>query len=358
LIARYNAEGSDTSRYSKLFADAGLDIARMKQFNFDWIPLDLKSFRASHLFLDKSFQARYGFSFEVPLIVVMALFYIMVRAWQTEPLYMYQSFQRAYTGPSTLDNVRLAIHERANECAKLLDATRPSEEDLDKAISFLTRSEEKRSLISVLTGGPIFLFIPSEDGRVLTDFAWLYSTLHYLFLGLPLNHRDSKGRLLEALVTGGTSILPDGECKGFNGQSREVDAAFGCGRSLIIVECKANARSIAYDRGDFAALSFRRKKFEDALDQIDEKAVWLSNHPKGINYDISNYEAILPVVVTPFKEFMPSLNERYWIRPQLPRVLMPHELKELLGDPEIDSIVHGCPCTVFIPIIIPRPIDG
>ena len=121
---------------------------------------------------------------------------------------------------------------------------------------------------------------------------------------------------------------------------------------ILIVECKANARSIAYERGDLAALQFRRRAFEEALRQVDDKATWLSAHPKGANYDITEFEAILPVVVTPFKEFMHSLDTRYWIKPKLPRVLMPHELTELLADPDVESIARKSASAVYMPVLL------
>jgi hypothetical protein len=282
----------------------------------------------------------------------MSLSYTMIDVWHKEPPYLYQSFQRAYSGPSTAENIRLSIAKRLKLSSDRLGVKEPSEDELEMAMSFLTLTDDKRSWISLLTGGPKFLFIPACDGRFLVDFAWLAESLNYLFLKIPLDQADLKGKMLEKLVTGGISALPDGECKGIDGESREVDAAFGRGKILIIAECKANARSIAYDRGDIAALNFRRKKFEEALGQVDDKANWFALHRVGTNYDLTPFDAILPVVVTPFKEFMPSLDSRYWVRPELPRVLTPDEFAELLADPQVEEIALHCPSTVFIPLAI------
>jgi hypothetical protein len=352
LLALYNIEREPAKTYKGLFESLGIKVADEFLFNFVWIPFDLKSFRDSHELFGKAFEKKNGFRFEVALIVIMTFFYMMIDVWHKEPPYLYQSFQRAFSGPSTPEDIRLSVTKQLKFCSDRLGAKEPSKEELETAISFLTLTDDKRSLISLLTGGPKFPFIPACDGRFLTDFAWLTESLNYLFLKIPLNQADLKGKMLEKLVTGGVSALPDGECKGFDGESREVDAASGRGKILVIAECKANARSIAYDRGDIAALNYRRKKFEEALDQANDKANWFASHRVGTNYDLTAFDAILPVVVTPFKEFMPSLDSRYWVRPELPRVLTPDEFAELLADPQVEEIARRCPSTVFIPLPI------
>lgn len=351
LLPFYNVARRDAAIYKGLFAGHGIGIGSGMKFNFEWIPFDIKGYCKAHLFLSDAFSRKHGFRFEVALIVIMALLYRMWEVWIREPIYMYIAFQRAYTGPSLIVKIEQIVEEGADACADILEVDPPSRDEILRAIDFLTFSEKKRNLISLLTGGPSFLFLPTEGGRTIVDFAWLGSAFYYLFLGVPLTEKGTKGKLLESLIVG-TSTLPTGRCKAFDQSSRQIDAAFGIGKILVIVECKANARSIAYERGDLAALQFRRRAFEEALRQVDDKATWLSAHPKGANYDITEFEAILPVVVTPFKEFMHSLDTRYWIKPKLPRVLMPHELTELLADPDVESIARKSASAVYMPVLL------
>lgn len=351
LLPFYNVARNDATTYRDLFSQHGIGIGSEMKFNFDWVPFDIKGYCKAHLFLSDAFGRKHGFRFEVALIVIMALLYRMWEVWIYKPLYMYIAFQRAYTGPSLIANIRQIVEEGVEACADILEVDHPSSDEVQRAIEFLTFSEKKKNLISILTGGPSFVFLPSEDHIAIVDFAWLGSALDYLFLGVPLTEKGTKGKLLESLI-GGTSALPAGRCKAFDDSSRQIDAAFGLGRTLIIVECKANARSIAYERGDLAALQFRRRAFEEALRQVDDKATWLSAHPKGANYDITEFGAILPVVVTPFKEFMHSLDPRYWIKPRLPRVLMPHELEELLAEPNVESIARQSASAVYMPVLL------
>jgi hypothetical protein len=71
---------------------------------------------------------------------------------------------------------------------------------------------------------------------------------------------------------------------------------------------------------------------ERGLSEVDEKARWLASHPVGTNYDVTNYEYVLPVVISPFVEFIPSRDIRYWVSKDIPRVLAPTEFENLLND--------------------------
>lgn len=96
--------------------------------------------------------------------------------------------------------------------------------------------------------------------------------------------------------------------------------------------------SIGFDRGDPQALNHRTANMiEPALSQVDDKASWLASNPKGTNYDISTYDCILPVGVSPFVEFIPSRDRRYWISNDIPRVLTVQEFNKLINDKDTIS---------------------
>jgi hypothetical protein len=101
---------------------------------------------------------------------------------------------------------------------------------------------------------------------------------------------------------------------------------------MIIVECKVKARSFGFERGDPVATEQRDEFIEGALRQVDEKAIWLAHRPQGLNYDLSRFEWILPIVVTPFVEFISKKDAYHWIDDQMPRVLTPGELHAALSD--------------------------
>ena len=105
----------------------------------------------------------------------------------------------------------------------------------------------------------------------------------------------------------GGSAIPSDELKALNNARKQIDVSFDLGEILVIAECKAVARSIAFDRGEPAAIEKRLKVIEVALTEADDNARWLRDNPRGFNYDITKYKSIMPIGVTPFKEFIPSL---------------------------------------------------
>lgn len=146
----------------------------------------------------------------------------------------------------------------------------------------------------------------------------------------------------------GKSALPTGPCNSLGNESRQIDEAFDLNELLLITECRAVGRSFGIERGDPNALAFRRMKIDRALHDIDEKAQWLANHVLGKNYDVRKYRWILPIAITPFVEFIDSLEPRYWLSSDLPRVLTPSELHHALEDGSFKQLASTSPSTVLI----------
>jgi hypothetical protein len=154
-----------------------------------------------------------------------------------------------------------------------------------------------------------------------------------LFVGIHIPDQNFKGDALENAIRKDKSILPTKTCKAATGEERQIDYAVACGTHLIIAECKVVGMSIGFDRGDPKAIKHRTDNVvELALSQIDDKANWLAKHPIGTNYDITPYEDILPAAISPFVEFIPSQDERYWVSKDTPRVLTPKEFERLIND--------------------------
>jgi hypothetical protein len=64
--------------------------------------------------------------------------------------------------------------------------------------------------------------------------------------------------------------------------------------------------------------------------QAKETCDFLSKNPVGTNYDFRDVEQFVPVVVSPFVEWLPRPNERYWISKTVPRVMSIDELVTFL----------------------------
>ena len=161
---------------------------------------------------------------------------------------------------------------------------------------------------------------------MLIDYASTNLLLYELLYGLDLPNQNFKASLLEEFVRRGNSALPSKPLKAADGSQKQIDAAFRAGRNLVVVECKAVGRSLGVDRGDIAAVRYRNRVVEGALEECSDKARWLASHRSGSNFDITNYDRIVALAVTPFVEFVPSLAPHYWLTPDLPRVLTPDEL--------------------------------
>jgi hypothetical protein len=252
-------------------------------------------------------------------------------------------WQRAYEGPVLKKLVIDEILYFAPLAAKNLDISNDKleKEKILDAIKFLELTAASRGFIDLEYPGVHKIFLPYENDRWFIDYAWLHSLLYNLFIGVSPNDQKFKGDLLEDVVNFKKSILPTKPCKSLGGKSKQVDASFEVGNRLIIVECKAINKSVAFDKGEALAIRFRNEKFARALNEVDEKAKWLMLNPLGTNYDIRQYQEIVPLVVSPFIEYVPSLDKFYWLNPDTPRILTPEELKSFLDDGKLSGDLYN-----------------
>jgi hypothetical protein len=218
-----------------------------------------------------------------------------------------------------------------------------SDEDINRACDFLSLTESRRALLDPSLGVPMLPLLPI-DGSVVIDYAWQLRLLEVVLLfGVKVEDQNFKGDALESLINEDLpSVLPTHESCALDGTSRQVDGSFEKGDILIIAECKAIARSLGYVRGDATAQRYRMDKLSEALEQVDDKAQWLAARPFGRNYQVgSHIRWICPLVVTPFTEFMPSLDQKLWLHTlKAARVMKPSELAEALKTDEI--FTHQC----------------
>lgn len=313
-----------------------LDVAP----NFIWTPFDLRGFYRAHRPLGKAFEAANSVSLESVMCVLASLAFRVPFGWSKLGLQaIWRHWQRAYDVFSY--EVLLAEIEAFLPHGGLILGLTDEERavvDVPSAVRFLSLSDDDRDRIDIAWPGPHSVLRPA--GKVwLLDYSWIGRQLHSLFYGVPIVDGSFKGDALESLVRSGGSVLPSGPCKADDGTSKQFDAAFACGNRLVIAECKAINRSIGFHRGDPKAIRYRVDRMNEALNQVDEAAAWLRAHPKGTNYDVSAFESVVPLAVSPFVEFLPSLSTFYWLAEHLPRVLTPAELDHALSESSFDSVV-------------------
>jgi hypothetical protein len=332
FLPRYNVAGLSTKDLTDLFRIFQIEFAQRAEPNFVWIPSDLGSFRQAHTPFAQAFKDKYAVELDTVWAVIASLCYRVFYTWmETEGQALWRYWQRAYEGPYTREYVFSEVQAFLPSAISILelDESNIGTMDIADAIRFLELDESSRSMIDLATPGPHNIFMPYNDDRVFIDYAWISRRLYNLFWGIWIPDQNFKGDALERTVRFQKSVLPTGPCKSAGAQ-KQIDAAFAVGRRLIIVECKAVGWSIGFDRGDPESIQYRHQMVENALDQVDEKARWLANHPLGTNYDIRQFHDILPVVVTPFVEFIPGMQPRYWLTNTVPRVLTPQELEKAL----------------------------
>jgi hypothetical protein len=148
-----------------------------------------------------------------------------------------------------------------------------------------------------------------------------------------VSDQNFKGTLLERALANGEAPLPSLRLRS-SGTSKQIDASWALGDTLLIAEAKAVSRSIAFDRGDTQAIRYRNTQVvERGLSEVDDKCIWLREHPAGSNYDVSHFKRIVGLVVSPFVEFIPSRDQRYWLDSDTPRVLSLGEVTSFLKEP-------------------------
>ena len=312
--------------------------------NFVWSPVNITAFYNAHKPFSQPFRERNGVALESIIAVIAALIDHLYVTWTRIPLYFLRMWQRAYDAPGKPDDIKRWIREFIPIAIKLNDLPfEASAVDVDAAFAYLSLTDAFRSQIDIAYGGPHAVFIPNGSDQVFIDYAYLIPRLHYLFFGVTLADQNFKGAALETFTHRGASVMPTGALRATDGTSRQVDAAFGLDETLVICECRAVARSLAVERGSRQALDYRKQLIERTLTDIDEKAVWLQEHPAGSNYDISCYQWIMPIGVTPFTEFIHSRDARFWLDDQIPRVLSPGELREAIDDGSLSTAVTLSP---------------
>ena len=340
----YNVHGVSSHDLKDFFTAYGVNFIQDFTPNFLWTPLNLRQYRIAHAPFAEAFYEKHNVTLDSALAVIAALSLRALYKWHHNPESLLRYFQRAYIVGDTelVKEDLLAFLPQA--CKTLgLNKSDISDSDFLDALSFWALNDSNRDDLDLAYSGPHYPILPVRTGKVFIDYAWMIRRLFDLFRYVSLPDQNFKGEALENTVSRGPSALPTKPCKSVEGEQKQIDYAYAGFTYLIIVECKAVGMSIGFDRGDPIAIKFRTENVvERALTEVDDKANWLAQHPKGSNYDITSYSHILPLAISPFVEFIPSKNPRYWLTDIIPRVLTPREFKHFLKKtPTIDSVSNS-----------------
>ena len=319
--------------YFKMFTDYNIIIKNEIITNFIALPINLLNYYNSNSSYSAEFQRVNNINFESVIIILSSLLDMVVTNWD-KPDNIMKFWQRGYEGPYLKESILKTLKTYVPVSCKIFDF---KEEiiDFEKGIDFWTLNVQKRANMDLSYPGPHSIFLPYGPDRIFIDYAWINRRLFDLFWNCELDDEKFKGNALESFIQSQNKVvLPTTPCIGIDGEKKQIDASFEKDGTLIIIECKANNLSIGFDRGNKEAIAFREKKYNNAIIQVDETARWLLKHRKGTNFDIHKYNKIIPIVVTPFKEYIRTDNRKYWISDEIPRILTPSELIDFLNKDE------------------------
>lgn len=338
FIGRYNVNSVKISDLQPFLHSFGLELENDFPTNFVWAPFNFGRYCKAHLPFADAFAVKHGTRLEWIFACVGALLWRVFILWREDPHTLFRHLQRSYEGPYLRSYIEQEIEGFLEAAIDWLDLPlRAKAVGIPATLGFLELTSEKQVDINLRTRGPMSPLLPCTSNRLFIDYCWIFEMLYNLFFEVTPEDQNFKGDALEEIVRQGGSVLPIGPCRALNGEEKQVDAAFDLNPALVIVECRAFARSFGVDLGDSRAIEYRNEKVLAALNEVDSKARWLASSPSGSNYDISRFKMILPVVVTPFVEYLPSLSSFYWLNEEFPRVMTPDELSEAMGR---DSLLH------------------
>jgi len=347
-----NIRGEDLNDY--LYQTYGTKIPDDFIPNFVWIPFNLRGFREAHLPFTQAFYDNYKVSLDSVLLIVGALAERVFYAWHSYGLDVYLRYhQRAYEGPCGYDFILNEINRFIPIACKLIgiNKTHINSEDIKDAINFWTLETTNRLQIELKYPERHYIFLPIRPNTYFIDYAWILQSLYDLFKDIWVSDQNFKGKALENTIQREAPVLPTKPCKNRLGDKRQIDYSISRGSYLFIVECRARGQRLSYEQGKRESIDHRIKKvIGPALDDIDEKALWLAKHPVGNNYDITSFTHILPLAVTPFIEFIPSQDKRYWFTNNVPRVLTIAEFEKVLEeDISIEKIFNTVKISGSVP---------
>lgn len=309
--------------------------------------LNVTNFSAAHSYLDAEFVDKWGFSVSEFGYILWSLtnLALLPNTYLAEPdklpfgVFFLRLLKRGYViysveGEEKWASLRERLEMWMNLQPEILESTI---EKAPSVISMLSLSKSKQELISLWSRGPRPIIVPYGD-FVVIDVAGLASFLPRLFTGIR-DDGQVRGDLFEETVRAAVAVvLPDSWHVGTrlfrqNGeQKHEADVVLVTGDAAYIGECFTMWMPLNFDIGDEATIATRLKRVDEKLDQVKEVCDFLRLNPVGDNYDFSAVNKFVPIVVSPFVEWLPSTSERYWLAKDRPRVMSIDEFVDFVQD--------------------------
>lgn len=309
--------------------------------NFYWAMIDTEEFIQTYKFLDDKLRKKYNFTVsQIAIYLTMLHLNSVTNTFNVNEKKLkliphLNLYQRAYLFVDKIEDINksiLTLYEGFK--TKLNTQEIIFNDEVIKIISdYLTLdSQKKQECIALWSGGPNYTFIKSNN-IFLVDFTSSANILKNLFFGVRVN--NEKGTIFEDnfrdyVKEHNLNLLNYRKIKNFNDEEREIDLAIRADNTLFLIECRAIEKPLDFEIGKIKTLQKRKEELDSKLSQVLSLGDFITNNKTGRNYDFSWVNNIVPIVVTPFTEWIDSIEEKYWITKDTPRVLNPEEVIALI----------------------------
>lgn len=315
----------------------GIHISKKSVFNFYPFYINANSFFINHDFMREEFRRRRGYDFELIICVLVGLSsfsYLPNRA-----LYAVNESERQkiklssfiqtltrgyYVFPQSEDIFVDILIERLS----MIFSIEFDHGKIQNVLSSFALSDDIQKKISPWSNGPRSLVIPSEDICVV-DLVSLPAYLRSIFTFMPDQFGDSgtvfEKLFREALVRRNYNITY-GDLITKNGSKRELDASVIIKDRMYLFECVSIERPLDYEIGKPKSMKTRIIRLSEKLAQASSLRDFILEHPSGRNYDFSDIREVVPIVVSPFVEWIWETGPELWLDSKTPRILAPDEV--------------------------------
>lgn len=309
--------------------------------NFYWAMINTNEYIETYKFLDEKLKKKYNFTVSQIAIYLTLLhlnsftntFNLQEKKLKLIP--HLNLYQRAYLFINNIQDINesiLTLYEGFKTKLNIKDVIF-NNEVVNIISDYLTLdSNKKQGYIALWSGGPKYTFIKS-NGIFLVDFVSSAKILQNLFFGIKVD--NEKGTIFEEnfrnyVKENNLNLLDYRKIENFNSEEREIDLAIRVNNVLFLIECRAIEKPLDFEIGKIKTIQKRKKEIDSKISQVLSLSDFIMKNKKGKNYDLSWAEEVVPIVVTPFIEWIDSFEERYWITKDTPRVLNPEETISLI----------------------------
>jgi hypothetical protein len=276
------------------------------------------------------------------LTALVALSVAQLSSWQQRRDRMLQTMMRGYSVFPSIDSVAEWLEGTKDDAVGRLPFGDLPVEDFQRAIRSLVYGTVAPDEIDLWDRSGGRILIATSEGPVLMDHSAIWPFIDELFDrirridGEPGSNRGFDFEefclaTIQASSVAGTLVFRNEKLRRGRTDYGEIDIGWLSHGVLVLVECKGRGMHPDVDRGVAEALAIRTRDNEKSLDQIFKAATaLLEQFKERLPKDA---EMVVPLVVTPFPEYVPERSDRWLLTEALPRVMTVHELVEQLADP-------------------------